>query len=72
MIINGALVTGDVIQLIDTTPGKIYYFQPPKLTSAQINGMIATWGTTQRGRIWFNRDTRQLEMWKGSARVQLG
>lgn len=72
MIINGLYVTGDVIQMVDPTPGKVYYFQPPRLDPAQINAMISTWGLTQKARMWFNKSTQQLEMWEGTKKVIIG
>lgn len=72
MIITGSYVTGNTIRLVDPTPGKTYYFQPPKLSGVQINVMTAAWGIMQRGRVWFNTDTKQLQMWKGSSIVTIG
>jgi hypothetical protein len=41
-------------------------------TTAERNTMVTLWGTAQKGRMWYNSDTKQLEGWDGSAVVILG
>ena len=55
------------------TPGE--WFQFCQKTTAERNAMIAAgggWSTYERGRIWFNTDSEQLEMFNGSSIVLLG
>ena len=72
MIITGNYVTAANIEMTNTVPVPAYYFEPPILTTVQRNGMVGGWGLTDEGKMWFNRDTLQWEMWVGREAIILG
>jgi hypothetical protein len=62
------LITGDV----EMNGGDATWFQPPKMTTAQENVMVAAWGAPEAGRMWYNTTTNQWDGWNGAAIIVIG
>lgn len=46
------------------------WYQPSKMTTAEETAMIAGWGATQVGRMWYNTTLNQMTYWNGAALVR--
>ena len=72
MIINSVMTTSDSIRMIDTSFLQTHFLRLPMHTVASRNTIVAGWGTSERGRIWWNITTKQTELFNGSGVVILG
>lgn len=45
----------------------IGFFSYARMTTAQRNAMVATWGLAEESRAWFNSTTKQWEFWNGTS-----
>ena len=50
----------------------VNYLKPPVLTTVQRNSMTLTWGWGDCGKMWYNSDLEQLEMFNGNTIVIVG
>lgn len=69
LVVSGSLIITGLIACIG---GAGTYIGLPPQTEANVLLMISGWGTSERGREWFNTTSSQFEGWNGTARILLG
>ena len=69
LTINGSLFIDGILYMNGGTP---HYFQSPGMLEAEVITMTTGWGTSERGRCWFNTESLELEMWSGTMRTIIG
>ena len=70
MLITAATVWYTNTEQADSS--HVNYLKPPVLTTVQRNSMTLTWGATDWGKMWYNSDLEQLELWNGNTIVIVG